>query len=128
MGFAYVLIFISALSIFIALYNSLKERQYDLAIMRSMGASRGKLFFSIVLEGSAFTFLGSVCGVLLGHGVLFVFAATLTDSQRSGFSAWAFYPTEGYLVVGSLMLGLICSLIPAIQAYRVDIHKVLAGS
>jgi putative ABC transport system permease protein len=28
MGFAYVLIIISALSIFIALYNSLKERRY----------------------------------------------------------------------------------------------------
>lgn len=128
MGFAYVLIIISALSIFIALYNSLKERQYDLAIMRSMGASRGKLFFSIVLEGSAFTFLGSVCGVLLGHGVLYVFASTLTESQRSGFNAWVLYPEEGYLVAGSLLLGFFCSLIPAIQAYRVDIHKVLAGS
>ena len=39
MGFAYVLILISALSIFIALYNSSKQRRYDLAIMRSMGAS-----------------------------------------------------------------------------------------
>ncbi len=36
-GFAYVLILISGLSIFIALYNSLKERRYDMAIMRSMG-------------------------------------------------------------------------------------------
>jgi putative ABC transport system permease protein len=53
-GFAYVLIFISALSIFIALYNSLKERQYDLAIMRSMGASRTKLFVITQLEGISF--------------------------------------------------------------------------
>jgi putative ABC transport system permease protein len=51
-GFAYVLIFISALSIFIALYNSLKERRYDLAIMRSMGASRSRLVVAILMEGS----------------------------------------------------------------------------
>src|SRR6185436_2529910 len=50
MSFAYVLILISGLSIFIALYNSLKERRYDLAIMRSMGASRTKLFVIILLE------------------------------------------------------------------------------
>src|SRR5690606_18702246 len=51
MAFAYVLIFISALSIFIALYNSLKERRYDLAIMRSMGATRLKLVVTILTEG-----------------------------------------------------------------------------
>jgi ABC-type antimicrobial peptide transport system permease subunit len=72
-GFAYVLIFISALSIFIALYNSLKERKYDLAIMRSMGASRSKLLWATQLEGVVLTFCGSVLGVTLGHVVLFLF-------------------------------------------------------
>ena len=58
-GFAMVLIFISGLSIFIALFNSLKERRYDLAIMRSMGAGRKKLFLSIILGGVALTLAGS---------------------------------------------------------------------
>jgi putative ABC transport system permease protein len=127
-GFAYVLIFISALSIFIALYNSLKERQYDLAIMRSMGAGRSKLFISIILEGSSFTLLGSVFGIVLGHGVLYAFTLGLTESQRAGISAIVLYPEEMLLLGGSLVLGVVCSLIPAIQAYRTDIHKVLAGS
>lgn len=126
MGFAYVLIFISALSIFIALYNSLKERQYDLAIMRSMGASRRKLFVSVVMEGTAFTLLGSVLGLLLGHAVLFGFLQTLNESQRAGISATAFYGEEAWLLAGSLALGVLCSLLPAIQAYRTDIHKILA--
>lgn len=127
-GFAYVLIFISALSIFIALYNSLKERQYDLAIMRSMGASRIKLIVITQLEGITLTVAGSVCGLALGHGVLFLFTAVLEESQRTGISAWVFYKEEGYLLLGSLVLGVLCSLIPSIQAYRTDIHKVLAGN
>ncbi|MCU0354527.1 MAG: ABC transporter permease, partial [Cytophagales bacterium] len=49
--FAYVIIIIAALSIFIALYNALKERRYDLAIMRTLGASQGKLVAHILLEG-----------------------------------------------------------------------------
>lgn len=127
-GFAYVLIFISALSIFIALYNSLKERQYDLAIMRSMGASRSKLFIATQLEGITLTILGSVIGLALGHGVLYLFTAVVEESGKTGISAWVFYKEEGYLLAGSLVLGILCSLIPSFQAYRTDIHKVLAGN
>lgn len=127
-GFAYVLIFISALSIFIALYNSLKERQYDLAIMRSMGASRSKLFIATQLEGITLTLLGSVIGLALGHGVLYLFTALVEESGKTGISSWVFYIEELYLLAGSLVLGILCSLIPSLQAYRTDIHKVLAGN
>lgn len=127
MGFAYVLIFISALSIFIALYNSLKERQYDLAIMRSMGASRGKLFVAVVMEGAALTVIGSVFGILLGHAVLYAFTQLVAESQKAGVTALVFYSEEAVIVGGSIVLGLFCSWIPAAQAYRTDIHKVLAA-
>lgn len=127
-GFAYVLIFISALSIFIALYNSLKERQYDLAIMRSMGASKSKLFIATLMEGITLTVCGSVIGLALGHGVLYLFITMIEQSQKAGISAFIFYVEEVYLFLGSFVLGILCSIIPAIQAYRTDIHKVLAGN
>ena len=41
--FALVLSLAAGLSIFIALYNAMEERRYDLAIMRTLGASPGKL-------------------------------------------------------------------------------------
>ncbi len=126
-GFAIVLIFISGLSIFIALYNSLKERQYDLAIMRSMGASRSKLFITIVMEGSFLTLMGSMFGIILGHSVLWLFTIFVEQSQKAGITAAVFYTEEVYVLAGSLLLGILCSLMPAIQAYRTDIHKVLAG-
>ena len=127
-GFAFVLIFISGLSIFIALYNSLKERQYDLAIMRSMGASRGKLFVSVIMEGSTLTVWGSLLGLALGHGVLWLFTMVVTESQKADVTAAVVYTSEIYMVLGSILLGILCSLIPALQAYRTDIHKVLAGN
>ncbi len=128
MGFAYVLILISGLSIFIALYNSLKERRYDMAIMRSMGASRGLLFNSIILEGSTLTFIGTCLGLTLGHVVLGLFIFSMEEGQKAGFSAGVFYREELLLLMGSILLGIFCSLLPAIQAYRVNIHKVLAGN
>jgi putative ABC transport system permease protein len=127
-GFAFVLIFISALSIFIALHNALRERQYDLAIMRSMGASRAKLFFTTILEGTTLTVLGSIGGIALAHVTLYIFIEVVEKSQKTGISALVFYQEEVFLLAGSFVLGIICSLIPAFQAYRTDIHKVLAGN
>lgn len=127
-AFAYVLIFVAALSIFIALYNSLKERKYDLAIMRSMGASRGKLLVVIVLEGIALTAIGSLVGLGLGHLILFFFTQVMEEGARAGMTAGVFYQEEYFIFAGSLALGVLCSLLPAIQAYRTDIHKILAGN
>jgi putative ABC transport system permease protein len=128
MAFAYVLIFISALSIFIALYNSLKERRYDLAIMRSMGATRLKLVVTILTEGVVLTLLGSVIGLLLGHGVVTLMTAFVAETQKAGISGIVFYTEEWIILAGSLLLGVLCALIPAWQAYRTDISKVLAGN
>jgi putative ABC transport system permease protein len=127
-GFAYVLIFISALSIFIALYNSLKERKYDLAMMRSMGAGRGTLLVSILMEGTVLTLMGSVIGLLLGHGMLVIMGTLMEEAQKAGISGFVFYEEEWIILAASLLLGGFCAVIPAIQAYRTDISKVLAGN
>jgi putative ABC transport system permease protein len=127
-AFSGVLIFISALSIFIALYNSLKERKYDLAIMRSMGATRRTLVVSILLEGSTLTFIGTVAGLVLGHAVMIAIASVVDETQKAGINGFVFYPEEWIILVGSLFLGLLCAIIPSVTAYRTDISKVLAGN
>lgn len=127
-AFAYVLIAISALSIFIALYNSLKERAYDMAVMRSMGASRTKLLVSVLLEGGLLTFLGCVIGMGMGHGVLMLLPAILKQTEKTGINGLIFYPEEWILLVGSLFLGLVCAVIPAVQVYRSNVSKILSGN
>ncbi len=126
MGLAYLLVFISSISIFIALYNSLKERKYDLAIMRSMGASRFKLVQTIMLEGVTLTAVGASLGILIGHLLVYLFIQSI--GQETGLTASAFYLEEVYVLIGGITLGLLCSAIPASQAYKTDIHKVLAGN
>lgn len=128
LGVASTIILVSALSIFIALYNSLKERRYDMAIMRSMGASRGKLFTSMLMEGTALTIAGSVIGIVLGHVLIFGFTTLVEEGARTGITALVFYGEEMFLLAASMLLGVICSAIPAWQAYRTDIHNVLSGN
>ncbi|MEM8893708.1 MAG: ABC transporter permease [Bacteroidota bacterium] len=125
-GFAYLIIFIAGLSVFIALYNSLKERRYDLAIMRSMGASRMKLLFHIILEGMIITFLGGITGFILGHGVVELIGMLTGEGAQVSVTGRIFLYEELLIIVVSFALGVIAALIPAITAYRTDISKVLA--
>jgi putative ABC transport system permease protein len=127
-GFAAMLIFISALSIFIALYNSLKERKYDLAIMRSMGASRSKIFFSVLLEGTSLSFFGALSGLALAHSALFLIPLFLDEAARSRISGWIFLPEEGIVLAAGVLLGILCAALPAVQAYRTDISRVLSSA
>jgi putative ABC transport system permease protein len=128
LGVASTIIIVSGLSIFIALYNSLKERRYDMAIMRATGSGRRKLFSEVIIEGAMLTLCGSILGLLIGHLLVFAFTTMVEAGQRTGISAFVFYGEEGFVVIASVVLGVFCSLIPAWQAYRTDIHKVLSGN
>jgi putative ABC transport system permease protein len=126
-GFAYVLIAISALSVFIAIFNSLKERKYELAVMRTLGASRLKLFILILSEGSVLTFIGGLTGTLLGHAAVAIFVSVNAQGKMAGILPWEFTGGEALVLAGSLGIGIVSSLLPAVQAYRTPISETLAG-
>lgn len=126
MAFAYIIIAISGLSIFISLYNALKDRKYDLAIMRSLGASQSKLFFHVILEGIIITVIGGVVGLLLGHGLMEGLAGLYEKSDDIGITGFIFVNQELYVLLIAIGVGLIAAMLPAINAYRTDISKVLA--
>lgn len=128
LGVASTIIIVSGLSIFIALYNSLKERRYDMAIMRAMGSGRTRLFSAVMMEGAMLTLCGSLLGLLIGHLLVFGFTTMVEAGARTGITAFVFYNEEWFVVIASVVLGVFCSLIPAWQAYRTDIHKVLSGN
>jgi len=108
------------------LYNALKDRKYDLAIMRSLGASRGRLFVHVILEGILITFLGGLFGFLLGHGLVEILASYYEKSEEVGISGLVFVSQEWIVLLLSLGVGILSALLPAMNAYRTDISKVLA--
>ena len=119
---------VSALSIFIALFTSLRERRYELALMRTMGAGRGKLFLLIIMEGLMVAVIGYVLGLLLSHGIMALLAANVQDDFRYTVSATRFLTEEGYLFAAALFIGFLAAVIPAAQAARTDIADTLTGA
>lgn len=123
--FAVLIMFIAAISVFINLYNSLKERNYDLAIMRTLGASRTKLFIIVILEGLLLTIAGTIVGILIGHVVLELIG-NYQESSQAKLSGKIFITSELYLLLAGLGIGIFASALPALQAYRSNISKILA--
>jgi putative ABC transport system permease protein len=124
-GLAIALVVIAGLSIFIALYNSLKERKYDLAILRTLGASRLQLVTLVFLEGISLTTLGALLGIGFGHGFLALVVALTTQEVVSLVDPWVFLPEEGLIFGYALAVGVLASLIPAWSAYQTSIAKQL---
>jgi putative ABC transport system permease protein len=125
-GFALVLIFSAGLSVFIALYNALEERRYDLAVMRALGASPRKLMALLLFEGLLLALIGAVLGIILGHVLTEVLGFALKQAHQPEVTGWIWYPGELWLVVVALAVGAFAALLPAWRAYRTDIAGTLA--
>lgn len=123
---ALIIVIVSGLSIFISLFSSLKERQYELSLMRVMGSSRGKIFMMILLEGLVLALLGYIIGIMLSHVGMNYMAGMMQDAYRYSFTGSMFLKEEWYLLGGALLVGVLAALIPAIQASNTDISETLA--
>jgi len=121
--FASVLMCMAAISVFISLYNAFTYRKYELALMRTMGASRIKLFLLMVTEGLYITLLGTVLGMLLAHVSLW-FIDFYGSSEI--IRPWQLQLEEIRVIWIGLAIGIIASLIPAIKAYTTSISKTLS--
>lgn len=123
---AIIIVVVSGLSIFISLYSSLRDRRYELALMRVMGASPARLFVLIIMEGLLLAVLGYALGIALSHAGMEMLAGQMKESYRYTFSGLVFLKEELYLLAGALAIGFVAAILPAIQAGRTDISRTLA--
>lgn len=118
-----LIIVISGVSVFIALLNSLKDRKYEIAIMRSMGATKTQIFMHILIEGLMITFVGAISGLIIAHLLIVLLTSFLEGINPD---AVYFVNTEWIVLLGSLIIGTFASIIPSVLAYKTDISKTLA--
>jgi len=122
---AVVIMIISFISIFISLYNSMRERRYELALMRTMGGTRFTLFRLIVQEGLMLVVLGFAAGIALSRTGLIVLSHFMKESFHYSFNNLGLGNLELGLFGITLFIGFMASVLPAWQALKLDISKTL---
>jgi putative ABC transport system permease protein len=123
---AMLIILVSALSVFVTLFNSLKERKYELALMLTMGGTRFRMFTMLLLEGLYIGILGYILGLLLGKIGLLAMSKAAEQNFHYSFDSNFIGQDEILILIGCLLISLLAAAIPSIGIYRINISKTLA--
>ena len=124
---ALIIMLVSGISIFITLFNSLKKRRYELALMRVHGATRIQLIKLIFLEGLSLSVLGTFFGLLISRFSLVIISSFTNQNQSFTNIDLSMINSELALLIAALIIGFIASLIPALSVYRINIPKILSN-
>lgn len=139
---------VSSLSIVVGIYNSMSQRQNEIAVMRALGASRGKVMSIMLFESILLAFAGGLLGLVAGHALNAGLSPIVEDRTgvQIGFLDFAPGPrlnqlpggeilpsvlgqmsvsTELLMIPALILLAIIVGLYPAISAYRTDVSKAL---
>ena len=123
---AYLIILVSGISIFITLFNSMKERKYDLALIRTLGGTRFQLSLMLIYESLLLTIIGFFIGIGLSR-LSIIFISKIMDANFNySLNNTGVLNDEWWLLIVSVIIGLVACLIPSIQVYRMDISKTLS--
>jgi putative ABC transport system permease protein len=126
---AYGIMFISGISIFIALYNTLKERKYEFALLRVNGASRLQLLWLVLVESLLLCVTGFIFGTVVGRIALILISGSSEAEFKMSFNPLVFvWQKEGYLLGLTIFVGILAAVIPALKAYSLNISKTLANA
>lgn len=124
-GVAVVLLVTAALSVFIALWSAVRERRADLAMLRMLGASPGKVAALLLAEALWLALLASVLGLALGHALTAAAGAVLQARQSLPLSGAVWLPQEAWIPAAAVLTAGVAALVPALGAYRVDVAQLL---
>jgi lipoprotein-releasing system permease protein len=126
-----LIVMVGALNIVATLILMVMEKHKDIAILVSMGASRGAITRIFVLQGAVIGLLGTLAGALLGGGACFVLdryrlLKIPEDVYQVSYVPFTLLPLDALVCVsGALVLCLLATIHPARGAARLDPAEAL---
>lgn len=119
---------IAVLMIFSNLSSNLVTRQYDLAVMRVLGASPLIIFSIVLFEGILIGFLGALGGVFMGHLIAYMAVINIPSLEAMTIPKDILKPQiqDLYFLGLGLLSGCFAALLPAYKSLRIDIAALLA--
>lgn len=125
-GFAWLLVGAAAVSVFVAMLQAARERRGDVALMRVMGASRGRVLSQVLLEGLVVAALGAALGVAAAYGLMAGLGGISDQAHAFAVGALVWREEIGWIVAGALAAGMGAAAAPGLLAYRTDLADTLS--
>ncbi len=122
---AATLLAVAGLSVFMALWQAVRERRADLAMLRMLGAGPFKLAMLLLAEAMWLATLACVLGLLLAQGLMAALPL-LMPTEAAGLVATSGWPPQLWAVPAlALGVAVLAAVLPAWGAYRVNVARLL---
>ncbi|WP_299365632.1 FtsX-like permease family protein [Winogradskyella sp.] len=124
---AYVILIISGMTIFISLYKMIKERAFDLALLRTYGASNTQLIKMVTYEGLIIICFAFIIGFIFTKaGLYFLFNYLESGYQKTIVQALPI--SEALQIIGLVFAMIILSISLAIYPIiKMNISTILSN-
>jgi putative ABC transport system permease protein len=121
LGLSALVTVVAAVSILVSIYNSVSARRREIAILRALGATRGRVLALICVEAGLVGLVGGILGLLTGH-LLAGVGAVAFERVLGERIAW-FQPDarEWVYLGGVVVIAVLAGLVPGLKAYRTPV-------
>ncbi len=124
-GFGLVLLLTAGLSVFIALWNAVRERRADLAMLRMLGASPQKVAGLLWCEALLLALMAAAIGLAAGHALTGLVGHWLQAERSVALTGWIWFDAEWWVPLLAMAVATLAAALPALSAYRLDVTTLL---
>ncbi len=129
LGFGVVVLLIACANVASLMVARASTRTRELAIRSALGAGRRRVMLQILLESLLLAAVGAVVGVGLAQVGVSLFNAALTSNVDNAPPYWMHIAVDGpalaFTLLLTLLAGICCGLLPALQVSRADVNEIL---
>jgi len=123
-----MIVIVSGISILVSIYNSMNERQHEIAVIRALGAGRRTVMLLVLLESILLSLAGGLAGWLVGHVLIALLSPWIAVQTGVSIGFLQFVGYELVIIPGLIALASLVGYLPAMAAYRTDVAKALSAS
>jgi putative ABC transport system permease protein len=123
-----MIVIVSGIGILVSIYNSMAERQHEIAVMRALGAGRQTVMLLVLLESILLSLAGGLAGWLIGHGLIALLSPWIAAQTGVSLGFFQFVGYELVIIPGLIALAAVVGYLPALAAYRTDVAKALSAT
>ncbi len=123
-----MIVIVSGIGILVSIYNSMSERQHEIAVIRALGAGRRTVMLLVLLESILLSLGGGLAGWLVGHGLIAVLSPWIAVQTGVSIGFLHFVGYELVIIPGLIVLASVVGYLPATAAYRTDVAKALSAT
>ena len=124
-----LIVIVAGVGIMVSIYNSMSERRHEIAVMRALGAHRGRIMMIVLAESILLALGGGLAGWLAGHLIVGAAGPIITEYTGVAAGFLQFVPRfELILIPGLIALAALVGYLPAVSAYRTDVARALTAA